>query len=95
MSDIGEMWAAQREASQAKRASNREQSARLLASTGIPFVSRNGGAHLIVGEPPFADFWPGTGKFIERGSNRSGRGVKNLLRALRAASARGAKGGAE
>ena len=79
MSDIGEMWSAEREASQAKRASNRRHSAHLLVSAGVPFVSKNGGAHLLVGEPIFADFWPGTGLWIERSTGHKSRGVRNLI----------------
>ena len=36
------------EASQQRRASNRANSAALLRANGVPFESKNGGAHLIV-----------------------------------------------
>lgn len=39
---------AMQEASQQRRASNRANSAALLRANGVPFESKNGGAHLIV-----------------------------------------------
>ena len=73
---------AMKEQSQERRANNRESSAAILTNKGIPFESKNGGAHLIVngGE---VDFWPGTGKWIFRQSRKQGRGVRQLLKALR------------
>lgn len=82
MSDIGEVYEALREESAAKRASNRQSSTALLRARGIPHTVKNGGAHVIVGEPAFADFWPGTGLWIERSTGRKGRGVFRLLKAL-------------
>ena len=81
MSDIGEVYAALRAESAIKRATNRTSSAGLLATRGIPFVTRNEGAHLIVGRPAFADFWPGTGLWIERQTGRKDRGVRRLMAA--------------
>jgi hypothetical protein len=52
-------------------------SLKLLRDRDIPFVVKNGGAHIIVNGR--IDFWPGTGLWIERGGPR-GRGVKDLLR---------------
>ncbi len=66
-----------KEQSQKKRANNRESSAELLKTAGIPFVSKNDGAHLIVDER--CDFWPGTGLWMVRGSGRKNRGVQNLI----------------
>lgn len=81
MSDIGELYDGLREHSQQKRARNREDSARVLTSKGVPFTQHNAGAHLVVtvGEQ-VVDFWPGTGKWITRGKARfEGRGVFRLL----------------
>lgn len=79
MSDIAESFRAMREYSQQKRASNREHSARMLTESQVPYESRNGGAHLIVSfGVVVVDFWPGTGKWIDRAGNQ-GRGVMNLL----------------
>lgn len=64
--------------------SNRESSAIVLRRHGVPFLSKNDGAHLIVGNPPEVDFWPGTGLWITRDDTKQqGRGVFNLLRMLR------------
>lgn len=79
MSEIGEMWAAVKEARQEKRASNRENSAEYLRERGIMFSTNNGGAHLIVeGNEGFIDFWPGTGRWNCR-SGHKGFGVRNLV----------------
>ena len=79
MSEVGDTFNAMKEASQKKRAQNRETSPVFLTKNGVAFNTRNGGAHLIVqGKDGLIDFWPGTGKFITR-AGKSGRGVFNLL----------------
>jgi hypothetical protein len=81
MSEIGEIYGAMKEASQEKRANNRQSSAEILKNKGVEFESKNLGAHLIVtGKKGLIDFWPGTGKFIPRNGGRNGRGVFNLLK---------------
>ncbi len=60
-----------------KTASNRRTSAEVLERRGVPFVSKNDGAHLIINNQ--IDFWPGTGLWIVRQSGKKGRGVFNLL----------------
>lgn len=83
MSDTGEMWREVRQQGQVKRASNRKSSADILAEAGVPFERKNGGAHLVVdANGHVVDFGPGTGKWIERGSKRSGRGVMALIKAV-------------
>lgn len=78
--DIGEMYRQMREEGRERRASHRENSPKLLEAVGIFFESKNGGAHLIVeGKHCYIDFWPGTGKWIERGG-RKGFGVRNLIK---------------
>lgn len=79
---MGELFGSMRQASQDRRAANRASSAQLLADAGIPAETRNGGAHLIVAGA--WDFWPGTGKWKERGGGRrSGRGVFGLIRLIK------------
>lgn len=83
MSEIGETYEALRKIRQAKRADNRQQSADLLTNENIPFVAKNGGAHLIVeGRNCYIDFWPGTGKWITRNGER-GFGVRNLIKEIK------------
>ena len=69
------------EASQQRRASNRANSAALLRANGVPFESKNGGAHLIVrdGSGRIFDLWPGTGLWRLRGAPHRWRGVQSLL----------------
>ena len=82
--DESAIWRAMREDSQRRRARNRENSAAVLRTKGIAFEERNAGAHLIVRHAgTVVDFWPGTGKWIMRGSGLSGRGMQNLINRLR------------
>jgi hypothetical protein len=84
-SDTAETYRVMREASQAKRASNRNFSADLLRKAGVEFESKNRGAHLIVRHRDMiVDFWPGTGKWIPRGGGIPKRGVHGLLKYLKA-----------
>lgn len=91
MGDMGDFWAdvkpALKERSRQKRAANREQSARMLSESGIQFLSRNDGAHLIVtgANGKTYDFWPGTGLWQMRGSSKQLRGVRSLIRAAQPA----------
>lgn len=85
--DDAAMWRAMRERSAEKRAENREQSARILERAGVKYVARNNGAHLTVTHAgKTVDFWPGTGKWIDRfalsGRPSTGRGVFKLLKHL-------------
>lgn len=67
-----------KEQSQKKRASNRDNSAKLLEAAGIPFESKNGGVHLVVAGK--YDFWPGTGLWIPRGTGGGKhRGIRSLI----------------
>jgi hypothetical protein len=84
---MGEVFGSMRKASQAKREVNRENSPKILREAGIPFATLNGGSHLIVQtlKKKDVDFWPGTGKWIPRGSkimhptSFSSRGVFPLI----------------
>ena len=79
MSDLGEIFNEMKAQSKQRRAHNSAQSPKLLELDGIGFVSKNNGAHLIVeGAGRVIDFWPGTGKWIERGGAK-GRGVRPLI----------------
>ncbi len=77
MGDMGEIFNDMKQASKEKRSRNRDSSAKILLAVGIAFETKNAGAHLIVDGR--YDFWPGTGKWIERGTNRKGRGVWRLI----------------
>lgn len=80
MSEIGEVFAALKEKRRAKKLSNIEHSTYMLVEKGFDIDIRNGGVHLIVKQGIYiSDFWPSTGKFIFRGINKKGRGVKRLV----------------
>lgn len=76
--DMGVIFNGWRAEKKAKRAANRESSPALLREAGVQFIEKNGGSHLIVANATF-DFWPGTGKWIERATGAKGRGVFKLL----------------
>lgn len=83
MGDMAEVFNDYAKLRQQKRRTNTEHSTNILKLEGIPFESRNGGAHLIV--DGIVDFWPGTGLFIPRDSRWGrDRGVMRLLRFIRA-----------
>tara|TARA_R110000868_G_scaffold104700_1_gene288608 strand:- start:2002 stop:2259 length:258 start_codon:yes stop_codon:yes gene_type:complete len=79
MSEIEELFSALREESRIKKLSNLEQSTNILKEKNINFVSKNNGIHLIVGN---FDFYPSTGKFINRITKKDGRGIFNLIKKL-------------
>lgn len=87
MGDMGEFWRDvtpdMKKRSSEKRENNRQFSTELLKASGFDVESKNQGYHLIVKHNnKVADFWPSTGKFTVRGSNKYSRGVKNLIKQL-------------
>ena len=84
---------AMQEASQQRRSSNRANSAELLRANGVPFESKNGGAHLIVrdGSGRIFDLWPGTGLWQLRGAPQRWRGVQSLLGNIKKGGSNGLK----
>lgn len=78
--DVSAMWRERREESKAKRATNRIHGAQTLVNAGFKFASHNDGAHLVVEQ--CVNFWPGTGLWIFYTKDLTGRGVKNLIKAL-------------
>ena len=82
MTELADDFRAMQSASKKKRAGNRERGAASLSAAGIPFESRNLGAHLIIrGE---IDYWPGTGKWYVRATRQPGRGIRSLLKLIKA-----------
>lgn len=81
MSEMAEDFAALSKMQQAKKAQNRDVSAANLTRAGIPYASRNLGAHLIINTAgQTIDFWPGTGLWIARsGQPVKKRGVFKLI----------------
>lgn len=79
--DEGEMWAEYRQQRQEKKRNNIKSSLSILEQKGIEYKTLNaGGAHYRVGD---YDFWPSTGKFYNAKTGEKGRGVFNLLKALK------------
>jgi len=83
-SEVSEMWRAIKEQRAVKRGHNRDNSAKHLEELGIPFISHNCGAHLIIRWGGiWVDFWPGTGLFHAREPKEyQSRGVFGLVRYL-------------
>lgn len=75
MGEMGEIFQVMREASKEKRANNLIASLELLRSRGyIP--QQLSDTHFRVGD---FDFWPSTGKYLNRKTKLMSRGVRNLL----------------
>lgn len=86
-----EDWKDHKLEGQQRRARNRDFSPKILAEAGLRYDERNGGAHLIVyvkGKPK-VDFWPGTGLWMIRGSQKKARGVRELIARCREMEAAG------
>jgi hypothetical protein len=79
MSELGEIFKELKEERRTKRWSNFESSLKLLESRGIDYQVCNAatGHTLVNGE---VDFWPTTGRWRQRGTGKSGRGVRSLIR---------------
>jgi len=83
MGDMGDVWKEVNQYRKEKRELNRQNSADILKEKGIHFERKNMGAHLIINHNnKIVDFWPGTGKWIIRKTNKKGRGIFNLLKVL-------------
>lgn len=83
MSEDGEMWAEIRREGQEKRAKNRETSTTKImdwAKENNGVVMKFNEAHLRINER--FDFWPGTGKYLDRITGQYKRGVFNLIKDL-------------
>lgn len=81
--DAGSMWRAKKEASKAKRGENKARSTQHLKDAGIVFESKAFGDHLIINHAGHVvDFWPTTGVYIPRHTQKRGRGVFNLIQWL-------------
>jgi hypothetical protein len=79
--DMGEIFRWWNKEKQANRERNRESSSKILDEYKIPYVSKNGGAHLIVMDR--IDFWPGTGLWMDRPTKTRRRGVFRLVKFIR------------
>lgn len=77
----GDFWNYFKIKDQERRAANREVGPQVLVDNGITsFVIKNLGAHIIIGQPPVANYWPGTGRWSSmRNKNVNGRGAKGLV----------------
>jgi len=67
---------------------NRASSKQHLIDNGVEFTEHNNGAHLIIRtDDGVINFWPGTGKWIDKRENCEGRctnrGVFELLKRIR------------
>lgn len=80
MSELGEIFRTMRKYKKDKRKKNTNSSTLLLQSFGISFISKNNGAHLIIGN---YDFWPSTGLFIHRKTQMKGRGIFRLVELIK------------
>lgn len=83
--DMSATFRAMKEHSKQKKRSNLKSSTELLIERGIEFQSCNEGLQLVIrGAVHTWDFWPSTGKFVQRKTLKKGRGVFNLLKQIEA-----------
>lgn len=84
MGDMGDFWGdtkeARKEESRKRKDRNHAHAIDQLAKNGVSSKSKDG-VHYVV-DSRF-DYWPSTGLFINRKTKKRGRGIKNLLRALK------------
>lgn len=78
--DIAKMFADKRQQSKQKRAANRNASKKVLQQFNVQYQECNNGAHLIIqNKEETIDFFPGTGLFIVRNTDKRARGIKCLI----------------
>lgn len=78
-----QIWRQQRQDRMDERGLRRMAAPELLAKEGIPFVVKNGGAHIVVEGPTgFIDFWPGTAKWHTR-DGLKGFGLGALVKLIK------------
>jgi hypothetical protein len=94
MGDMGDLWKEAKpeldRLSREKRSRNRLHGESELFMRRIPFLKKNGGAHLIVFPDDPAkriDYWPGTGLWRSCGGLSEGRGIQSLLKTIGASNA--------
>jgi len=80
MSELGETYAAWNEQKKKKKEQNLYYALEMLNYLSIDYESKNDGVHLIIRYKNFIiDYWPTTGKFSNRLTKKTGRGIFNLL----------------
>lgn len=79
--EVTEMWREYHDDRQKKRERNRDSSTSFLKEQGVPFDSKNSGAHVMIRIAGLnIDFWPGTGLWrTTTPTKQEGRGVFKLF----------------
>lgn len=81
MGEMSEVWKEVKKDSADRKKKNLENGVKILMSKNIRFESFNNGYHLRV--EGRVDFWPSTGKWIDRKIAKEGRGVFQLIGHIR------------
>ena len=79
-SEMGEIYYAMRKAKQERKQANKANGTEKIKRSGYSFVTHNDGLHIVIENR--VDYWPSTGKFIDRQTKRKGRGILPLLKYL-------------
>lgn len=83
MGDEGDIWKDIRKERQQKRWANHHSSMAILRRNGVSYqLLDESTGHYRLGD---YDFWPTTGRFMNRRDGEKGRGVFNLMKELRKA----------
>jgi hypothetical protein len=75
-SDLGNLFRADRATRQAKRNSNLKRSLKALESSGINYQKLSEHHYLVANN---YDYWPSTGLFINRSTQKRGRGIFKII----------------
>lgn len=75
----GDFWKFHKLHSQQHRAEKREEGPKLLKEYGVEFVVKNNGAHILIGKPVVANFWPGTGRWTSADNSNNGQGINGMI----------------
>ena len=85
MGDVGEFYKDtkefRKEISKNKKDKNLKNAIAKLDKESIPYEVKGNGIHFVV-DGRF-DYWPTTGKYINRKTKKSGRGIFNLLKQVK------------
>lgn len=81
MGEMGELYRAMKEDSRERKERNRVNALKVLGEENIKYESKNDGVHFVVDGPHgLIDYWPTTGKWVERAvAGLAGRGVSSLV----------------
>ncbi len=77
MGDMVEIFKAMNEEKRLRRQLSLKWNMELVLKSGVSFVTKNDGFHLILED--HIDFWPSSGKFFDRETGKYGQGLNKVF----------------